>query len=190
MAKLEIRSFGDLQLRLDGASLAEFSSEKGKALLCYLAVTGQPHSRAALAGLLWPESSEENARASLRRTLTGIRQMTPDCLNTTRQTVAVNAEAPIWVDVIRFEELLVAATTIGPLQEAGALYRGDFLEQFYLPDAPAFDRWVLGQRAKRRWKHCIPWPSILQRRGNMTRPYPMRDRCWTSNPGARTGTGS
>lgn len=64
--------FWGLQLSRDGASLVDFSSEKGKALLCYLAVTRQTHSRAALAGLLWPESPEENARASLRRTLTGM----------------------------------------------------------------------------------------------------------------------
>jgi DNA-binding SARP family transcriptional activator len=145
-----MRLFGDLQLRWDGARLVDFSSKKGKALLCYLAVTGQPQSRAALSGLLWPESPEENARASLRRTLTGIRKMAPDCLSTTRQTAAVNADAQISVDVIRFAALVADGAATDDLQEAVALYQGDFLERFYLPDAPPFDRWALGQRARLR----------------------------------------
>jgi DNA-binding SARP family transcriptional activator/predicted ATPase len=150
MMKLELRLFGGLQLGRDGALPIDFSSEKGKALLCYLAVTGQPHARAALAGLLWPESPEENARASLRRTLTGIRKIAPDCLNATRHTVAINSDVPIWVDVTHFETLVHSPTDINRLQEAAALYQGDFLEQIYLPDTPAFDSWVLGQRARLR----------------------------------------
>ncbi len=150
MTKLEMRFLGGLELSRDDAILVDFSSEKGKALLCYLAVTGQSHSRAALAGLLWPESAEENARASLRRTLTQIRKMAHDCLNTTRQTVTMNVDAPIWVDVIHFETLVQSATDIDRLQETVALYQGDFLAHFFLPDAPAFDRWVLGQRTRLR----------------------------------------
>ena len=148
--KLEMMFLGGLQLSQDGTSLVDFSSEKGKALLCYLAVTGQPHSRASLAGLLWPESLEANARASLRKVLTEIRTKAPPCLNSTRQTVAIDPDASTWVDVIQFERSVTVAADIDGLQEAVALYQGDFLERFLLPDAPAFDRWALRQRARLR----------------------------------------
>lgn len=150
MSKLEMRLLGGLQLSQDGARLVDFSSEKGKALLCYLAVTGQSYTRASLAGLLWPESPETHARASLRRVLTEIRKKVPPCLVTTRQTVAINPDASIWVDAIQCERSLTVAADIEGLQEAVALYQGDFLDQFFLPDAPAFDRWALGQRARLR----------------------------------------
>ena len=150
MMKLEMMFFGGLQLSQDGTSLVDFSSEKGKALLCYLAVTGQPHSRASLAGLLWPESLEANARASLRKVLTEIRTKAPPCLNSTRQTVAIDPDASTWVDVIQFERSVTVAADVDGLQEAVALYQGDFLERFLLPDAPAFDQWALRQRARLR----------------------------------------
>ncbi|RMH23253.1 MAG: hypothetical protein D6698_00055, partial [Gammaproteobacteria bacterium] len=148
--KLEMRFFGGLKLSRGDGRLLDFNSEKGKALLCYLAVTGQIHSRAALAGLLWPESPEENARASLRRTLTGIRKIAPDSLIATRQTVGINPDTPILVDVAQFEEQAADKMNKDRLQKAAVLYEGDFLSQFFLPDAPVFERWVLGQRARLR----------------------------------------
>jgi hypothetical protein len=45
------------------------SRTKVVALLAYLAVTGTPHNRDALATLLWPERSQSRARAYLRRAL-------------------------------------------------------------------------------------------------------------------------
>lgn len=74
MAKLEMRFLGGLSLSQDGIPLVGFSSEKGKALLCYLTVTGRPHARTSLTGLLWPERFEENARASLRKLLSELRK--------------------------------------------------------------------------------------------------------------------
>lgn len=150
MTKLEMRFLGGIQFSLDGTNLVDFRSKKGQALLCYLAVTEQSHSRVSLAGLLWPESSEENARASLRKVLTEIRKKVPLHLNTTRQTVAIDADVPIWVDVIQFEKLVKATSDIDRLQEAVSLYQGNFLERFFLPDASAFDGWTLGQRARLR----------------------------------------
>lgn len=150
MAKLEMRFLGGLSLSQDGIPLVGFSSEKGKALLCYLTVTGRPHARTSLTGLLWPERSEENARASLRKLLSELRKHVPAYLVATRQTVAIDPDTPVWVDAIQFERSAASAENIADLQEAIALYRGDFLDQFFLPDAPAFDRWVLSQRVRLR----------------------------------------
>ncbi|HEY3011263.1 MAG TPA: hypothetical protein VGJ36_00855, partial [Gemmatimonadales bacterium] len=49
-----------------GGSTPQLSA-KALALLAYLALEPGPHSREELAGLLWGESSDAEARASLRQ---------------------------------------------------------------------------------------------------------------------------
>ncbi|MDH5558373.1 MAG: winged helix-turn-helix domain-containing protein, partial [Alphaproteobacteria bacterium] len=75
LSKLDLRLFGGFEARTaDGAALS-FPTKKAKALLAYLAVhPGKGHSRSSLAGLLWGVSGEEQARASLRQTLSYIRK--------------------------------------------------------------------------------------------------------------------
>jgi DNA-binding SARP family transcriptional activator len=63
----------DNQLRLALLGKPQFEY-KGQALLAYLAVTRQPHSCSALAGLLWSEMPESDARANLRVTLSQLRK--------------------------------------------------------------------------------------------------------------------
>ena len=55
-------------LKKDGAPI-DVDTRKAIALLAYLAVTEQRHSRDALAALLWPEYDQSRARGALRRTL-------------------------------------------------------------------------------------------------------------------------
>ena len=58
-----------------GNRVVPLRSRKGAALLAYLALNApQRQSREHLAGLLWSESEESQARASLRQTLKGLRQ--------------------------------------------------------------------------------------------------------------------
>ena len=68
MAKLELFLLGSTQVRLDEVYI-EVKPRKALALLVYLAVTAERHARDALATLLWPESSQRNARKSLRSRL-------------------------------------------------------------------------------------------------------------------------
>ena len=68
MSRLALYLLGSPRVVLDDAPV-EIGRRKVLALLAYLAVTAQRHSRDELATLLWPESSQRNARASLRRTL-------------------------------------------------------------------------------------------------------------------------
>lgn len=52
-----------------GDDLIEIPRRKAVSLLAYLAVSGQVHTRPALAVLLWPEHERGAALAYLRRTL-------------------------------------------------------------------------------------------------------------------------
>lgn len=72
MAPLDFYLFGPPRLARAG-QVIDISLRKALALLVYLAVTRQPHSRDALATLFWPENNQREARAStIRRGLTTI----------------------------------------------------------------------------------------------------------------------
>jgi non-specific serine/threonine protein kinase len=152
---LDLALFGGLRIRRGGAPLTGFHSRKVSALLAYLAVTGRPQPREVLASLLWGELPEASARANLRQALTNLRALVGEHLLVDRTSAAVDSTGACQVDVIEFEthlRLLTAGAPPDPaaLAAAVALYTGDLLAGVALPDAPAFDEWLAGQRERLR----------------------------------------
>jgi DNA-binding SARP family transcriptional activator len=162
MAVLSLCLLGPFEATRDGEPVTGFESDKVRALLAYLVVeTERPHRREKLAGLLWPDWPEQAARANLRRALAnlrriiGDRQATTPFLHITRQAIQFNAASEARVDVTAFTTPLQTAQlanqqTIPQLEEAVALYRGEFLEGFSLPDSPVFEEWALLNRERLR----------------------------------------
>jgi len=151
--KLELALLGNVEIRRDGLPVTDFKSSKAQALLCYLVVTDQPHTRPALAGLLWGDMPEAKARMNLSQALSHLRRLGGDHLSITRQTVAFNRESDYWLDVDVFEARVNDTSgdaRITALQEAVQLYRGDFLDGLYVRNAPEFEMWILAQRARLR----------------------------------------
>ncbi|MCL4264664.1 MAG: hypothetical protein KJ069_15680 [Anaerolineae bacterium] len=149
---------GAPRLEQDGRSLP-IGRRKVMALLAYLAMTNQVHSRDALAALLWPGSSPPRAYGSLRRCLSLARDTVGAApLDITRQTVRFQWETAVWLAVAEFRRCLAAVQAhqhlprdlcpdcLENLSRAAALYQGDFLAGFTLPDAPDFDEWQFWQR--------------------------------------------
>jgi DNA-binding SARP family transcriptional activator/predicted ATPase len=150
---------GGLSLTWGGEPVGRFISSKSPALLCYLAYTGQPHTRAALTGLLWGDSPEAQAKASLRQVLSDLRSRLGPYLLIEGNTVAFNCAAPHWLDVTEFNrhlrtaapadasaEIVLSDSQAAALQAAADLYRGDFLAGFFVPSAPGFEEWVTGEQ--------------------------------------------
>jgi DNA-binding SARP family transcriptional activator/tetratricopeptide (TPR) repeat protein len=151
--ELQLALLGNLEIYRDGVPLTGLRSSKAQALLCFLAMTGRPHLRPTLAGLLWGELPEVNARGNLRKAVADLRRLLAPHLQISRQAIAFDRDSPYWLDVERFEAKVGGAATevaIGELQEAVELYRGDFLEGFYVRQAPAFEEWMLAQQARLR----------------------------------------
>jgi DNA-binding SARP family transcriptional activator len=156
MGELRLALLGRPRVVRDDAPLTGWTLRKSLALLAYLAVTGLPHSRGALAGLLWRDCTEDNARSDLRRILAELRRQAPSHLTITRAEVAFDRASPYWLDVEAFEQGIVRALALreNPVTPAGAatlagaldLYRGDFLAGLELHRAPAFEEWVLLER--------------------------------------------
>lgn len=64
---LRVALFGGLEVHWAAGAPLHLPSRKATALLAYLALSnGRVHARDKLAALLWPESTADRARASLR----------------------------------------------------------------------------------------------------------------------------
>lgn len=166
MPRLDLTLFGGFAASVSGESITQFRTDKMRALLAYLAMNAErPFRRELLATLLWPDWSDEAARRNLRQTLHRLRQMLDklapdmgaDLFTTTRQTVQLNGTA-VSLGVTQFQQHLQACEThphanlhscrycLDHMQQAVALYRGDFLEGFNVKDAFPFEEWFIMQR--------------------------------------------
>jgi DNA-binding SARP family transcriptional activator len=143
-AALRVRLFGALSVDVDGVPLAPLDSARAESLLAHLLLhRGAPQPRQRLAFLLWPDSTEPQARTNLRHVLHHLRHALPDdLLEITPRTLGWRADAPCWVDVAAFEEALARVgregddADLAALREAAAVYRGDLLPGNY-------DEWVV-----------------------------------------------
>jgi WD40 repeat protein/DNA-binding SARP family transcriptional activator/energy-coupling factor transporter ATP-binding protein EcfA2 len=143
---------GPLQVTLDGEPVTDFKSDKVRALLVYLAVEAeQPHHRETLAGLLWPEWPDREARRNLRDVLSNLRRAigdhdaVPPFLHITRDTLQFNQDSEFWLDVAVFASLK-GLNDLEALEQGVHLYRGSFLEGFSISDAAPFEEWALLKR--------------------------------------------
>jgi len=77
MSQLKLFLFGTPRLQRDGQPL-NLKRRKVLALLAYLAITGRPQSREALATLLWPEQDLSTGLTNLRSELYRLRKRLDD----------------------------------------------------------------------------------------------------------------
>ncbi len=141
MADLVIRLLGSPAVSFDDGRPAEPAlGAKALALLAYLALEPRAHSREELAGLLWGDSSESEARASLRQTLRAIRTSLGDVLRADRSAVQL-AGTP-HCDVTEFRLTLAQ----GPARTL-SLEAPRFLSGFSVRHAPQFEEWADTMRA-------------------------------------------
>jgi DNA-binding SARP family transcriptional activator len=167
MSHLTLSTFGTLRVALDGTPITSFATDKVRALLVFLAVEATyPHRRETLAHLLWPDLPDRDARHNLSQALWHLRQALAErdsatpLLLMSRDTVQFNPRRSLSVDVTEFTRLLSAcdtctATTLATcavclprLQQAAALYQGDFLAHLTLGDDSPFDEWALHWRER------------------------------------------
>lgn len=154
---LRIKTLGGLLIERDGEHLDNLASRKAEALLVYLACTGRAHPREVLADLFWDGRTQRQAMANLRVVLSSLRKEAGAYLAITRTTACVEPDSDLWLDAAQMEEAVVAAREAGGLHsradakslaEALALYEGDFLAGYFLPDAASFESWAVAERER------------------------------------------
>ncbi|HXV85425.1 MAG TPA: BTAD domain-containing putative transcriptional regulator, partial [Gemmatimonadales bacterium] len=131
---ISLRLLGPVELRVDGEPPpAELLWRKHLALLVYLARSPRGRARDHLIGMFWPDKDDARARHSLNEALRVLRRALGEALHTEGDVVRVDAGA-------------VTLDLDAPENAVG----GVFLEGFSVPDAPAFEDWVAGERAALR----------------------------------------
>src|SRR5690606_27143064 len=149
MFMIELRALGQIELvGPDGSRLQSVLAQpKRLALLAYLALATPrgAHRRDTLIGLLWPELTQARARAALRNAVYNLRlSLGPGVL--VGDEALELAPGAVWCDVVAFDEAIAR----GRPADALALYHGDLLPGFYVPDAPGFERWLDAERSRLR----------------------------------------
>jgi DNA-binding SARP family transcriptional activator len=117
------------------------------ALLALLAsATDASLSRDYLVGLLWPESDERTARHLLADSVYVLRRtLGPNAIVTSGEDLRLSSQH-VCVDVAEFRQALAAERWTDAL----TLYRGDFLDGFFVRNTSEFERWASSERARLR----------------------------------------
>ena len=149
---LEIRLLGGFQVTYDSERIAALNTPRLQSLLGFLLLRHNlPQSRQTLAAMLWPETTDGQARTNLRNLLHRLRAALPQpdtFLVIDTQSVAWRPDSSYLLDVEQFELALEAASQAGDdastraaLERASHLYQGELFPECY-------DDWALVERQR------------------------------------------
>lgn len=117
----------------------KFPFKKAEALFYYLLLRKES-SRDILVNLLWGDLEENLAKKNLRNAVYSIKKLFNEeiIISPTRAIVALNPDIELILDIDNFLD--------ENNKEYYQLYRGDFLEGFYVKDADKFEEWMISTK--------------------------------------------
>ncbi len=148
---LSVTLFGGFRVQQpDSGRDVPIPIKKGQALLAYLArQPAQSHPRDRLATLFWGDMPQALARHNLRQALCVVRATLPAAaagvIRAGADDITLDPDRLV-IDVVDFARLAEDGTTEA-LEQAGALYRGEFLDGIAV-DEPVFEDWLREERAQ------------------------------------------
>jgi len=167
---LRIHLLGNPQIFAGDEPLPLPAPAKAFLLWAYLLLRrARPVPREQLAYVLWPDGSETEARANLRRHLHLLRKQLPassrdaDWILATRSTLQWNPDVAYWLDVELLDQFVGETASEEQWTAVIDCYRGDLLEGFY-------DDWILTERSRLhlRYVHILEQRIALQKaRGDL-----------------------
>ena len=166
MPELIFSLLGRLQIEHRRLGTITLTNRKAIGLLAYLLIeSDHTHGRESLLGLLWPDLPTASAQNNLRVTWAQLQKALGTSSSDERPhligdrlALRFNPLSDHELDVARFRTLIEArrlhshpdpndcVECAARLAEALDLVRGEFLEQFSLPNCLQFDEWLLMQR--------------------------------------------
>jgi TolB-like protein/Tfp pilus assembly protein PilF len=143
---LEIHLLGGFRVVRDGRMLPLPHTRKALILLAYLAMLeGRPVSREKLAGLLWSDRSDAQARGSLRQALSSLKRLYGDAMILADAGGVAIAQG-VAVDATHLIAVLDGDDLVRQ-SDAAILYGGPFLAGHDAPD-PAAEDWLYAERER------------------------------------------
>ena len=154
---LRIYLLGPLRIEHNNTPI-HLSRRKVEALLAYLLLHPARQTRDHLATLFWGDSSDSQARHSLRTALAALRkEVTADLLLVDRDYVQLNPDCIVWTDL---DELLATEDDLDNLnpsllQVRLALWQGELLAGFY-------EEWLTSEREHYRMRLLTLFLQVTQ----------------------------
>lgn len=143
---LRVSFLGGFECIYQNESISGNFSKRLQSLLAYLVLHRQtPQSRQQVAFLLWPDSSESQARTNLRRNLHTLRQVFPELeqfMAIETKSLQWRPEAPCEIDIAIFEQTAhndAVLENLAALETALSVYKGPLLPNCY-------DEWIVSER--------------------------------------------
>jgi TolB-like protein len=152
MPKITARQFGGFELKDQQGNQLTLSTRKARGLLAFLiAEADKWHARERLAGLLWSDRQQAQARHSFSQALSTIRKLGDQVGVTLIESDIERVRLPsraVDADTKSFRECLDRGAV-----NAADHYLGTFLDGFAPLDA-AFDEWLATERARFHEQAC------------------------------------
>jgi serine/threonine-protein kinase len=140
--------FGGIALEGDDGPLRGTAAQRHRLALLALLASAHPRGvlRERLVAYLWPERGPGRGRNLLSQAIHAVRSQVADgAIVSAGDELRLDPEV-LPCDLITFEQAMAAEE----FEQAITLYRGPFLDGFFLPDAPEFERWIATRRRRLR----------------------------------------
>src|SRR5580700_7450235 len=112
---MRIKLFGNLRITFEGRPVTAINTNRLRSLIAYLILHGDaPQPRERLAFLLWPASSESQARTNLRQLIHHLKRALPaECnmLETAHFDVRWREDATCAIDLVEFQRAIAEAAS-------------------------------------------------------------------------------
>lgn len=144
MAKLQIQLLGNFHMAEGETAVSPLTTARLQTFFCFLLIHAkQPLPRHYIAALLWPDSTESQARTNLRKAIHQLRNQFPTTdrlFHINSKVIQWRADAPAMVDIHQFAHCVAQANTlknnqqtriIEMLEKAVDLYQGNLLPACY-----------------------------------------------------------
>ena len=167
---IRVHLLGGFVVEQDGQNLPPIPSSVGRSLFAYLVTNREyRHTRDLLAGIFWPDVSEQAARRRLSQALWQIQSALhggsggQPLIDASSLDVSI-AAGDFWLDVSEFDALISIASNqsavndpaeVVSLERALQLYRGEFLAGFY-------DEWMTFERDRLRTQYLCALERLTE----------------------------
>jgi DNA-binding SARP family transcriptional activator len=157
LSRVHICLLGEIDIRVDDVKVTDKLSNKAIALLCFLCTNkGKKFTRDRLCTLFWGNTTIDNARYNLRYSLWVLRKIFNhgdcDLFISSKDSCMINPDFDYYIDVLHFnfimENFTAEENPILALEKCKDIYKGEFLQEFYLKNCPDFNDWIFYEREK------------------------------------------
>ncbi|HVO70685.1 MAG TPA: protein kinase, partial [Aggregatilineaceae bacterium] len=160
---LQLQTLGSVQISVNDSPVKS-KHHKSDALLVYLAATRRAHPREQLAEMFFEGRTQSQSSGNFRTLLSEMNEALKPFIVVTRENVEFNLAASIVYDKVELESCLSLASQkwrrpsgltpeeLDALEKGLALYHGDFLAGFSIPDSNAFEEWARSERERLRYQ--------------------------------------